>query len=80
MQLVVFTVLHLLCCGLLLLVVFGVSLPVLRSLQATIAIVIFLIVVIGAAWYWKWKCPACPIEEKPDEPQDRADGGNEGLR
>lgn len=66
-HLLMFALMHVFCCGLVLLFVFGASFSFLESSWPTIAIVIVLILVIGAVWYWKQTCPVCPTEDNSEQ-------------
>lgn len=62
-SLVLFAVLHLLCCGLPLLILSGVSLGFLLPHWPVIAAVLAVVGVVGFAWYVKRGCATCPGNE-----------------
>lgn len=71
-MLLAFVMLHLVCCGLLLLLVFGVTLPFLDESWPIAAFAIALLLIVGFAWYWRRACSACPEEESTDQSRDAA--------
>lgn len=58
-----FAGLHLLCCGIPLLILSGVSLAFLRGRWPVLAVVLAVIGIIGFIWYLKRGCPTCPRNE-----------------
>lgn len=62
-QVAVFAVLHLLCCGVPLLMLSGVSLGVVLPRWPTVAVALAAVGVIGFVWYLKRGCATCPRNE-----------------
>ena len=60
----VFAVLHLLCCGVPLLVLSGVSVGVLFPKWPVVAAVLAVVGMVGLIWYVKRGCATCPRNER----------------
>lgn len=58
-----FAVLHLLCCGIPLLILSGVSLGFVFPQWPVVAVVLAAVGVVGFVWYLKRGCPTCPRNE-----------------
>lgn len=58
-----FAVLHLLCCGIPLLILSGVSLGFLFPRWPVIAVALAVVGVVGFVWYFKRGCATCPRNE-----------------
>jgi hypothetical protein len=73
----IFAVLHLLCCGLPLLILSGISLAFVRPSWPVIGAVLAALGVIGFVWYLKRGCATCPGNEGrcPTPPQPKENHG-----
>ncbi len=74
-----FAALHLLCCGIPLLILSGISLAFLKDRWPVVAIVLAAVGVVGFIWFLKRGCSTCPRNEgrclgnrcERDHPQER---------
>ncbi len=57
---IIFAVLHLICCGLPLLLLSGVSLAFVSSASFVLGSLLLVLSVVGLIWYIKRGCAACP--------------------
>lgn len=59
----IFAILHLLCCGIPLLLLSGVSLAFLVPTWPVVGAILAVVGIIGFIWYLKRGCPTCPRNE-----------------
>ncbi len=76
-----FALLHLLCCGVPLLLLSGVSLAFLAPHWPAIGVALAVLGVVGFVWYLKRRCPTCPRNEAryllDRQAKDKDDGQGE---
>lgn len=72
-KLLAFGLLHAVCCGLLLLLAFGATLPFFDDSWPIAAFAVALFLIAGFAWYWGRACSACPEKASRHQTLDSAD-------